>query len=70
MEIKYCIFDDDPALIVRPGDGRLYTHLYIKGAWKPGNGETWEIVQKAKITDEATFKKIFPTIGMPEKLDA
>ena len=68
MKIVYCLYDDRPAILVHPGDGRILGFQYVAGKWKVGNGDTLEIQTEGRVMPESDFKKMFPKIGMPEDM--
>jgi hypothetical protein len=68
MKITYCVYDDKPAILVRPGDGRILGFQYVAGNWKVGNGDTLEIVTEGRVMPEEAFKKWWPDIGLPEDM--
>ncbi|SED39225.1 hypothetical protein SAMN05444161_3106 [Rhizobiales bacterium GAS191] len=62
----YCDWEGSPALLIEFADGRPHGWVYgTDGAWH--NGEYGvEVAVKARTIDEASFRKRFPHVGMPE----
>jgi hypothetical protein len=65
-QIEFAVWEDDPCVIVSRDTGAI--DCYVK------RGKDWkfdrDVYIKAKLTDEETFKRMFPDAGMPASASA
>lgn len=70
-KISYCVYDDDPALLVFYEDGAVHALCAVgyedgPGAWAPESMP--DVVNRARILDEGRFKKMWPEIKLPDEI--
>lgn len=56
--VTYCIFDGDPAILVRRPNGTMFAKVFLGGEWKDASDS--DVALSAQLVDAERFKKLLP----------
>lgn len=56
--VTYCIFDGDPAILVRRPDGTMSARVLLGGEWREASDA--DVATSGQVVDAAVFRKMLP----------